>query len=225
MSGTINREWIAAELSKGIEAEENLSAEASARADAPPDPELAVLYNEIATADERHREIVEAVATRYGHTPSRNVSGGIGEALTRLKEKVSELGITPLDRISHDLTSKANAVHWYTAWIAAFEAIGETESARELAAVLTEEKAHHDALQHGLNRMVERGRRPENRWATASRRKPRNEPMGSGVPSMFREPRAPGDTLKSPPEVWIWITPLAGRWIALTSHLLRHGEW
>ena len=31
------------------------------------------------------------------------------------------------------------------------------ESARELAAVLTEEKSHHDALQEGLNRLVAQG--------------------------------------------------------------------
>ena len=48
-------------------------------------------------------------------------------------------------------------IHWCTAWVHAFEALGDAESARELAAVLTEEKAHRDALQEGLNRLVARG--------------------------------------------------------------------
>lgn len=154
---TINRAWIAEEFSKGIAAEETLADEAKARSQSPPDPALGVLYHEIATADERHRAIIETIATRYGHTPSRSVAGGIGETLSRLKEKVGELGTTPLQRIGHDLMAKANAIHWCVAWVHAFEAIGDAESARELAAVLTEEKAHRDALQEGLSRMVAQG--------------------------------------------------------------------
>jgi len=154
---TINRDWIAAEFSKGIDAEQALLDEARARAGSPPDPALGVLYNEIAAADERHLAIVETIATRYGHTPSRSVAGGIGETLGRLKEKVGEIGSTPLQRVGHDLMGKANAIHWCTAWIQAFQAINDAESARELSAILTEEKAHRDALQQGLNRMVARG--------------------------------------------------------------------
>jgi len=154
---TINREWIATEFSKGIDAEQSLLDEAKARAEAPPDPSLAVLYHEIAVADERHRTIVETIATRYGHTPSRSVAGGIGETLGRLKEKVSELGTSSLQRVAHDLVAKANAIHWGTAWVAAFQAIGDAESARELAAIVTEEKAHRDALQEGFSRMVVKG--------------------------------------------------------------------
>jgi len=154
---TINRTWIAAEFSKGIAAEQMMIDEARARAEAPPDPALAVLYNEIAAADERHQTIVETIATRYGHIPSRSVAGGLGETLGRLKEKVGELGSTHLQRLSHDLVNKANAIHWCTAWIQTFQVIGDAESARELAAVLTEEKAHRDALQEGLNRMVTQG--------------------------------------------------------------------
>jgi len=151
---TINRDWIAAEFSKGIEAEQSLMEEAKARAESPPDPGLGVLYHEIAAADERHRAIVETIATRYGHTPSRSVAGGIGETLGRLKEKVGEIGCTPMQRLGHDLMAKANSIHWCQAWVQAFQAIGDAESARELAAILTEEKAHRDALQEGLNRMV-----------------------------------------------------------------------
>jgi len=154
---TINRAWIAAEFSKGIEAEQLMKDDARSRAESPPDPALAVLYSEIATADERHLTIIETIATRYGHTPTRSVAGGIGETLGRLKEKVGELGSTPMQRLSRDLMDKANAIHWCTAWVQAFQAIGDEESARELAAILTEEKAHRDALQEGLNRMVTHG--------------------------------------------------------------------
>ncbi len=153
----IHRDWIASEFSKGIDAEQSLVDESKARSLSPPDASMGALYHEIATADERHRQIVETIATRYGHTPTRSVAGGIGETLTRLKEKVSEVGSTPLQRLSHDLTAKATAVHWYNAWIATFEAIGDNASADELSAVLTEEQAHLDALQKGLNRMVTRG--------------------------------------------------------------------
>jgi len=154
---TIKRDWIAAEFSKGIDAEQALMDNARLRAESPPDPALGVLYHEIATADERHRAIVETIATRYGHVPSRSMAGGIGETLGRLKDKVGEMGSDPLRRLSHDLVNKANAIHWYTAWIQTFQAIGDAESSRELSAILTEEKAHRDALQEGLNRMVSQG--------------------------------------------------------------------
>src|SRR4051794_10780182 len=135
---TINRDWIASEFSKGIEAEQSLMDEAKARAESPPDPGLGVLYHEIAAADERHRAIVETIATRYGHTPSRSMAGGIGETLGRLKDKVGEIGATPLQRVGSDLAAKANAIHWYTAWVQAFQAVGDAESARELSTVLAE---------------------------------------------------------------------------------------
>jgi len=154
IASTINRAWISAEFSKGIESEQAMVDEAKSRAEAPPDPTMAVLYNEIAAADERHRLIIETIATRYGYTPSRSVASGIGETLGRLKEKVSEIGMSPLERIGHDLAARANAIHWSTAWVQAFQSIGDAESARELAAVLTEEKAHRDALQEGLNRLL-----------------------------------------------------------------------
>jgi hypothetical protein len=150
----VQRDWIATEFSKGVEAEQTLVDEAKARAESPPDPSLGVLYHEIATADERHRGLVETIATRYGYTRSRCLAGGIGETLGRLKGKVSELGSSPLQRLSHDLAGKANAIHWYRAWIHTFQAIGDVDSARELSAVLTEESSHRDALQEGLNRLV-----------------------------------------------------------------------
>jgi len=107
--------------------------ETKARAEAPPDEGMGVLYHEIAAADERHRTIVETIATRYGHVPSRSVAGGISETLARLKDKVGEIGSTPMQRLSHDLMAKANAIHWCQAWVQTFQAIGDAESARELA--------------------------------------------------------------------------------------------
>lgn len=156
-ASSINRAWIATEFSKGIDAERSLLEEAKARAESPPDPSLGVLYHEIAVADARHMSIVETIATRYGHTPSRSAGGGIGETLGRLRDKVTEIGSSPLQRISYDLREKANAIHWSSAWVHTFQTIGDAESARELSAVLTEEKAHRDALQEGLNRMVAQG--------------------------------------------------------------------
>jgi len=156
-ASTVNRTWIATEFSKGIEAEQALLDEAKARSQSPPDPSLGVLYHEIAAADERHLVIVETIATRYGYTPSRSVTGGIGETLGRLKEKVSEMGSSAHQRVAHDLVAKANAIHWCTAWVHTFQSIGDAESARELAVVLTEDNAHRDALQEGLNRLLLQG--------------------------------------------------------------------
>ena len=116
----INRDWIETEFSKGIDAEEVMSAEAKARSDSPPDPSLSVLYHEIALADAKHRDVVEAIATRFGHTPMKS-GGGIGEAFSRLKEKVATMGSTPIELVGHDLATKANAIHWYTAWTLAFK--------------------------------------------------------------------------------------------------------
>src|SRR5687767_12194087 len=108
----MNRDWIAAEFSKGIAAEEELAAEAKSRAGSPPDPALAVLYHEIAEADERHRGVIEAIAVRYGHAPSKAGGGGLGGVIGRIKDRVGEIGASPLQRIGHDLNAKANSVHW-----------------------------------------------------------------------------------------------------------------
>lgn len=157
-SATIpQRDWIATEFTKGIDAEQSLIDEARARAESPPDPSLQVLYNEIATADARHKVIVETIATRYGHTPTRSVAGGIGETLGRLKDKVGDMGLTPIQRVAADLAAKANSIHWYTAWIQAFQAIGDPQSAEELATVLAEENTHRDALQKALSLLVTAG--------------------------------------------------------------------
>lgn len=150
-----DRAWIAAEFVKGMDAERALAANAKARAESPPDPALGVLYHEIAGADERHASVLETIATRYGHTPSRAAGGGVGRAWEQLKDKVGNLGSSALDQLSWDQMAKAQSVHWHTAWVHTFGAIGDTDSARELSVVLAEEQAHRDALQQGLNRMVE----------------------------------------------------------------------
>src|SRR5690349_22591388 len=111
---SIDRAWINSELVKGIEAERSLAADARSRADSPPDPALSVLYHEIAEADDRHAAIVEAIAVRYGHTPSKSAAGGIGEALGDLKDKIIGLGSHPTEQISLDMTANAQSVHWHT---------------------------------------------------------------------------------------------------------------
>jgi hypothetical protein len=152
---SIDRAWIAAELVKGINAERSLAVDAQARADSPPDVALSVLYHEIAAADERHAAIVEKIAVRYGHTPAQTSIGGIGQALGHLRDRFVGLGSDVLDQLILDVTAKAQSVHWHAAWVHAFGAVGDNESARELSDVLTEEQTHRDALQRGLNRMIE----------------------------------------------------------------------
>lgn len=154
---TIDRAWVASEFAKGIEAEKEMAREARLRSESPPEAPLGVLYAQIADADERHRDAVTTIAVRYGHTPAHGLAEGIGEAIGHLKEKVTTLGSSPIERLGHDLAAKANAIHWYNAWEHAFESVGDTESARTLAAIMTEEKAHRDALQEVLDRLVEQG--------------------------------------------------------------------
>ena len=153
---TIDREYITSELGKGLAAERTLAAEARARAESPPDPTLSLIYNELARAEDCHHRILETIATRYGHTPTRDTGGGnIGGMFGWLRGKVTELGSSPFDRLTYDLVARASSVLWYTAWVHAFQSLGDAESARELAAVLTEKRAHCEALQGGLNRLVE----------------------------------------------------------------------
>jgi hypothetical protein len=154
-TASVDRAWIATELVKGMDAERALAANAKARAESPPDPALGVLYHEFAGADERHAIVLETIATRYGHTPSRMLGSGVGRAWEQLKDKVGNLGSSALDQLSWDQMAKAQSVHWHTAWVHTFGAIRETESARQLSVVLAEEQAHRNALQQGLNRLVQ----------------------------------------------------------------------
>ena len=152
-STAIDRAWIASELLKIVGSERSLAADARVRAESPPLPELTVLYHEIADQDERHVAILETIATRYGHTPTRFTGGGIGETLGLLKDKVVAIGASPTDLLRQDLTAKAEAIDWQSAWAHALESIGDAESARDLATVMAEDKAHHDALLEGLKRV------------------------------------------------------------------------
>ena len=154
---SIDREWIVAQFSRGIDAERALEADALATAKSPPDPSLAVLYNQIAEEDKRHGGIIETIATRYGYLPTSASGGGLTGTLGRLKEAMTEMGSTPQQRLEHDLAAKASSIHWATAWVFAFGQVGDAASAGEMATVLNEEKAHHDALQQGLNLLLTRG--------------------------------------------------------------------
>jgi hypothetical protein len=156
---SVDAAWICSEILKGMDAERSMSADSQSRASAPPDPALSVLYHEIADADERHATIIETAATRYGHTPMRSTSSGIGRVFGSLKDKVGELGSSALDLLSCDLTTKAHSVHWLTAWVHTFSAIGDAESARELSAILAAEQKHGEALQQAFDRMVEQNAR------------------------------------------------------------------
>lgn len=155
---SIDRDWIVAQFSHGIEAEHALHADALATAKSPPDPSLAVLYNQIAAEDERHAGVIETIATRYGYVAGSTSSGGVlSGTFGRLKEAMSEMGSTPQQRLEHDLAAKSSSIHWSTAWVFAFGQIGDKTSAEELTAILNEEKAHHDALQQGLNLLLANG--------------------------------------------------------------------
>jgi hypothetical protein len=153
MPTSIDRVWITSELVKGLAAERTLAVEARARASSPPDPSLSVIYSELGRAEDRFYSILEIIATRYGHTPTHG-GGGLGESFGWLRDKVSELGSSPFDRLTYDLLAWTTSILWCTAWVHTFEEIGDTASALELVAVLAEKKAHCEALQGGLDRLV-----------------------------------------------------------------------
>jgi hypothetical protein len=153
MSTSIDRDWITAELVKGLIAERTLAIQAKARASAPPDPSLSVIYNELGKVEDRFSSILETIATRYGHTPTSS-GGGLGGSFGWLRDKVSEFGSSPMDRLTYDLLARTASILWCTAWVHTFEEIGDTASAQELEAVLVEKKTHCEALQGGLNRLV-----------------------------------------------------------------------
>jgi hypothetical protein len=162
----VNNGWIVSELIRLLVAERTMSETARIRGESPPDPSLAIVYHEIASADEDHAVAIETIATRYGHTPARDAGGGIGGALGRLKDKVVGLGNSPIDLLAADLAAKASAIHWYAAWVHVFEGTGDVESGRELAKILADEEAHREALRLALVRLVEHGARETGPAAT-----------------------------------------------------------
>lgn len=153
----VDRDWILAQFSRGVDAKHAMQVDAEATANSPPDPSLAVLYHQIAKDDERHMTTIETIATRYGYQPAPHKSGGIGETLGRLKDAVAEMGSSPQQRLEQDLTAKASAIHWATSWVYTFEQIGDAASSQELNSLLDEEKSHHAALQQGLNNLLLKG--------------------------------------------------------------------
>ncbi len=132
----IDRTWIALEFLKSVQSERSLATAARSRAESPPVPNLGVLYREIADQDERHVVVLETIATRYGHTPSRSSAGGVGETLGRLKDQVVALGADPIDRLRQDLNAKSDALQWLSAWSHALQTIEDVASARDLDAVV-----------------------------------------------------------------------------------------
>ncbi len=83
------------------------------------------------------------------------------ETLSRIRDKVTGLGSTPMDVLIQDLAAEANAINVHTAWSHAFGSLGDAESARELSEIVSEDQAHRDALVEGLARMVEQAARGE----------------------------------------------------------------
>jgi hypothetical protein len=153
MSTPIDRKWITTELVKGLAAERTLSAEAKGRALAPPHPSLSVIYNELTAAEDRHCTILEIIATRYGHIPTSN-GGGLSDTFGWLKDKVSYLGSSPLERLAYDLEARTASLLWCTGWVHTFEELGDTASAEDLVPVLAGKKTHCDALQGVLDRLT-----------------------------------------------------------------------
>ena len=151
------RARITQEFLKVVEQERVLAAEAKGRAASPPVSSLGVLYHEIAEQDGRHVTVMETVAIRYGHTPSRFSGGGMVETLGRLKDRVSNMGAGATDVIWQDLKAKAEVIQAITQWRDTFQSLGDAESAAELAVLITEDQAQYEALFDALKHMAEGG--------------------------------------------------------------------
>jgi hypothetical protein len=151
----VDRAAVLKEFLSRIEGERSLANEAKQRAESPPSPSMAVLYHEIATADERHVVALETIAARYGYTPDRAEKSAVSTTLGRIKDRIAEMGSSSDAQISQDLQSKANAIHWERAWGHCFAAIGDPESAAELQMLADEDESHREALQKALNRLLE----------------------------------------------------------------------
>ncbi len=116
---------------------------------------FAVLYHEIASADERHVAVIEKIVIRYGSAPSRPRKEGVSVALGRFKDKVIEMGTSPSDLLRQDLLAKSDVIHWQIAWVRVLRSNGDEQSATELASIVSEDQAHHVALLEGFSRMIE----------------------------------------------------------------------
>jgi bacterioferritin (cytochrome b1) len=83
----------------------------------------------------------------------RSMAGGIGAR--------SEIGSNPIERLLVDMSAKAEAIHRYTAWVHALESTGDAASGNEMATILADEQVHLDALQAGLDRLIEQATKSE----------------------------------------------------------------
>jgi hypothetical protein len=151
---TIDRDWLLAELKTLIGDERKLATDVKQRVAAPPVPELEVLYNEMAADDDRHIMALETIATRYGHTPTRSQVAGVGETLGRLTGQVAEIGSNSWDLVARDLAAKTSSMARRAAWVSVFETIGDDQSAGELGRIVADDRAHQDALQNALTRLL-----------------------------------------------------------------------
>jgi rubrerythrin len=149
-----DRGWIAGELSKAIEAEASRAARHESQAESPPDPGLAALYHEMAEAGCRHRDALELVAIRYGHTPARSAPGAIRGIIDKVKTAIGDSTSDASERVAADLSEAAGAVHRYTAWAQALKALGDEQGACELTKIIDEESGHCGRLQEALNRLI-----------------------------------------------------------------------
>ncbi len=152
---TVDRALVLKEFLPRIEAELSLMNEAKQRAESPPSPSMAVLYHEIAAADEKHVLALEMIAARYGFTPDRTEKGGMSATLGRLKDRIAEMGSSPTAQVSQDLQAKADAIHWERAWAYLFSTLGDPESAGEMEGLAREDEAHRDGLLEALKRLLE----------------------------------------------------------------------
>ena len=89
---TVDRDWIATEFAKGIDAEAQMAHDAEGPRRSPrPSRRWASSTARSPRPTSAIATSVETVAIRYGHTPGAGarLAGGIGETLGRLKDKVS----------------------------------------------------------------------------------------------------------------------------------------
>ncbi len=151
---SIERSTVASEIQNILALEEAHAASATLRGESPPHPSLAVLYHEIAADDQRHISALERIAIRYGATPGSHHSSGVGRVLERIKTSIVELRTSAANLIAQDLLAKSEVIHWQTVWADLFASMNDETSAGELALILKEEQAHHDALLEAFKRVV-----------------------------------------------------------------------
>lgn len=163
----IDRDWIQKQLSKGIAAEESLiRAEKDHRSLDVPD--TADTYDQIIRDDEKHLDVMKAIATRYGRSEggSMESAGGLLGSLKSTMEGV--MAADPFQSIGDDLMLKSNAINYDQVWADIFHSIGDEESAADMEQAATEDKGHRRLMLSLLSRaglMEARGEKLEKRRA------------------------------------------------------------